>query len=153
MDEMIYVATVPDKNSGAGVLAYQDFMEQAAEKLGGDFFVLPSSIHEILLIPDDGEQSINFLRDMVREVNATEVSPAEKLTDNVYHYDAKDHIFELAEKFKARQQEKAASMDEKSEEHGSVLKDLKDKQKEVTTKPQAKDAAEKASKAKGGEAI
>lgn len=35
-EEMMYVATVPDKNSGAGVLAYQDFMDQAAEKLGGE---------------------------------------------------------------------------------------------------------------------
>lgn len=63
-EEMMYVATVSDKTSGAGVLAYQDFMEQAAEKLGGDFFVLPSSIHEILLVPDDGEKSADDLRDM-----------------------------------------------------------------------------------------
>ena len=50
----------------------------------------------------------------------------------MYHYDSKEHIFELAEKFEARQQEKAeAQIDEKSEEHGSVLKDLKDKQKEI----------------------
>ena len=150
----MYVATVPDKNSGAGVLAYQDFMDQAAEKLGGDFYILPSSIHEILLVPDNGDKAADDLRDMVREVNATQVSPEEKLTDNVYHYDSKEHIFELAEKFEARQQEKAeAQIDEKSEEHGSVLKDLKDKQKEVAAKPPVKDAAEKTAKAKGGEAL
>ncbi|KSV60564.1 DUF5688 family protein [Acetivibrio ethanolgignens] len=153
-EEMMYVATVPDKNSGAGVLAYQDFMDQAAEKLGGDFYILPSSIHEILLVPDNGDKAADDLRDMVREVNATQVSPEEKLTDNVYHYDSKEHIFELAEKFEARQQEKAETqIDEKSEEHGSVLKDLKDKQKEVVAKPPVKDAAEKAAKAKGGEAL
>lgn len=153
-EEMMYVATVPDKNSGAGVLAYQDFMDQAAEKLGGDFYILPSSIHEILLVPDNGDKAADDLRDMVREVNATQVSPQEKLTDNVYHYDSKEHIFELAEKFEARQQEKAeAQIDEKSEGHGSVLKDLKDKQKEVAAKPPVKDAAEKAAKAKGGEAL
>ena len=44
VNEKMYVATVVDMNSGAGVLAYQNFMDQAAEKLGGDFFVLPSSI-------------------------------------------------------------------------------------------------------------
>lgn len=153
-EEMMYVATVPDKNSGAGVLAYQDFMDQAAEKLGGDFYILPSSIHEILLVPDNGDKAADDLRDMVREVNATQVSPEEKLTDNVYHYDSKEHIFELAEKFEARQQEKAeVQIDEKSEEHGSVLKDLKDKQKEVVAKPPVKEAAEKAAKAKGGEAL
>ena len=153
-EEMMYVATVPDKNSGAGVLAYQDFMDQAAEKIGGDFYILPSSIHEILLVPDNGDKAADDLRDMVREVNATQVSPEEKLTDNVYHYDSKEHIFELAEKFEARQQEKAeAQIDEKSEERGSVLKDLKDKQKEGAAKPPVKDAAEKAAKAKGGEAL
>lgn len=152
-EEMMYVATVPDKNSGAGVLAYQDFMDQAAEKLGGDFYILPSSIHEILLVPDNGEKAADELRAMVKEVNATQVRPEEKLTDNVYHYDSREHVFELAEKFEARQQEKEAPAEEKSEEHGSVLKDLKDKQKEVAAKPPVKDAAEKAAKAKGGEAL
>ena len=90
---------------------------------------------------------------MVKEVNATQVRPEEKLTDNVYHYDSREHVFELAEKFEARQQEKEMQAEEKSEEHGSVLKDLRDKQKEVAAKPPTKDAAEKAAKAKGGEAL
>lgn len=152
-DEMAYVATVPDKNSGAGVIAYQDFMDQAADKLGGDFFILPSSIHEVLLIPDNGEIAADALKDMVVDVNATQVSQEEKLTDNVYHYDSKEHVFELAEKFEARQQEKDAKTTEKSEEQGSILKDLKDKQKEAAAKPHAKDIAEKAAKTKGGEAL
>ena len=52
-DEQMFVATVPDKVHGAGVLAYQDFMDQAAERVGGDFFILPSSIHEVLIVPDN----------------------------------------------------------------------------------------------------
>ena len=152
-EETMYVATVPDKNSGAGVIAYQDFMDQAAERVGGDFFVLPSSINEILLVPDNGDMTADALRDMVKDVNAKEVSPEERLSDNVYHYDSKDHVFELAEKFEARQQEKKTEIDEKAEEKGSVLKDLKDKQKEAAAKPPVKDAAEKAAKTKGGEVL
>lgn len=87
-EEKMYVATVPDKNSGAGVIAYQDFMDQAAERVGGDFFVLPSSINEILLVPDNGDMTADALRDMVKDVNAKEVSPEERLSDNVYHYDS-----------------------------------------------------------------
>ena len=150
-EETMYVATVPDKNSGA--IAYQDFMDQAAERVGGDFFVLPSSINEILLVPDNGDMTADALRDMVKDVNAKEVSPEERLSDNVYHYDFKDHVFELAEKFEARQQEKKTEIDEKSEEKGSVLKDLKDKQKEAAAKPPVKDAAEKAAKSKGREVL
>lgn len=152
-EEMMFIATVPDKNSGAGVLAYQDFMDQAAEKIGGDFFILPSSIHEILLVPDDGQKGADELKAMVMDVNATQVSPEERLSDNVYHYDSKEHIFELAEKFEARQQEKGAAIDEKAEDRESVLKNLKDKQKETAAKVPTKDAVDKATKSKGGEAL
>lgn len=76
-DEMMYVATVPDKISGAGVIAYQEFMDQAAEKLGGDFYILPSSIHEVLLVKDDGAVNFNDLKSMVEDVNATQVAPEE----------------------------------------------------------------------------
>lgn len=44
-------------------------------------------------------------------------------------------------------------IDERSGEKGSILKDLKDKQKEAAAKPPVKDAAEKAAKSKGGEAL
>ena len=57
----LFVASVPDKTQGAGVIAYQDFMDQAAERVGGDFFILPSSIHEVLLVKDDGNVDINNL--------------------------------------------------------------------------------------------
>ncbi len=146
--EVMYVATVPDKVSGAGILAYQDFMDQAADKLGGDFYILPSSLHEILLVPDERGMEPAELKEMVKQVNATEVKPEEKLSDNVYHYDSKDHIFELAEKFEARQQEKEAGIDEKSEDRGSVIKELKDKKKEVDAKTPAKDVVAKAAKTK-----
>ena len=46
------------------------------------------------------------LEAMVKEVNATQVAPADKLTDSVYHYDSQAKIFELGEKFVARQAEK-----------------------------------------------
>ncbi len=151
-DEKMYVATVPDKISGAGVLAYQEFMDQAAEKLGGDFFVLPSSIHEILLVKDDGNADFRDLKAMVEEVNATQVKPEERLTDSVYHYDSKEHIFELAEKFEARQMAKEAENSSEKEEKGSVLEELKTKKDEVAKQPK-KEVVEKATKSKGGEAL
>ena len=90
---------------------------------------------------------------MVQEVNATQVAPEEKLTDNVYHYDSQNHIFELAEKFEERMQAKEAGLEEQIEEKGSVLADLNEKKAECAAKPQAKDAVEKSTKSKGGEAI
>ena len=127
-------------------------MDQAAERLGGDFFVLPSSIHEVLLVKDDGNASLPELKNMVEEVNATQVAPEEKLTDSVYHYDSKEHVFELAEKFEARQKAKEADISSEKEEKTSVLGELKAKKDEVAKQPK-KDAVEKAAKSKGGEAL
>ena len=153
--EFMYVASVPNKTAGAGVLAYQEFMDQAAERLGGDFFILPSSIHEVLLVPDDGVKSFHELKAMVEEVNATQVAPEEKLTDSVYHYDCKEHIFELAEKFEARKHEKSMETVENKErpkEKESILVDLNKKKEEIARNP-AKNAMEKKDKVKGGEAL
>ena len=105
-DEQMFIASVPDKIHGASVLVYQNFMEQAAEIAGGDFFILPSSIHEILIVPDNGKMDLKDLENMVKEVNATQVAPADKLTDSVYHYDSKEKIFELGEKFEGRRNER-----------------------------------------------
>ena len=98
------VASVEGNVHGAGVLAYENFMEKASERVGGEsFFILPSSIHELLIVPDNGIMDLRHLESMVREVNATTVDPSEKLTDNVYHYDAKEKVFELGEKYVGRQ--------------------------------------------------
>lgn len=152
-NEQMFVATVPDKIHGAGIIAYQDFMDQAAERVGGDFFILPSSVHEVLIVPDNGQMGFEDLRNMVREVNATQVAPEDKLTDSVYHYDSKEKIFELGEKFIERQAEKEAGIEAKEESKGSVLGELKAKKDEVAKTTPAKDAIEKGTKAKGGEAL
>ena len=60
-DEQMFVATVPAKVHGAGIIAYQDFMDQASDRIGGgDFFILPSSIHEVLIVPDNGNMSLEL---------------------------------------------------------------------------------------------
>ena len=139
-DEQRFVATVPDKIHGAGVIAYPNFMEDAAQKMGGDFFVLPSSIHEVLLVKDNGQMTAKELENMVKEVNATQVEPADQLTDHVYHYDSQNHIFELADKYEERQREAEHDAPDKD----SVLGDLKEKKQEIAKKDPAKDAATKA---------
>ena len=101
-DEKIFVASVSDNVHGAGVLAYDGFLDRASERAGGSFYLLPSSIHELLIVPDTEAMGLDDLKNMVRGVNATEVTPEEQLSDNVYHYDAKNKIFEIGDKFVAR---------------------------------------------------
>ena len=98
------------------------------ELLGNDFFILPSSIHQMLVLPDDGQVDAEMLRDMVKEVNATQVAPAERLTNDVYHFDTKDHVFEKADRFTERQKEKEAQA-AKTEKAGKEQPDRKPKAK------------------------
>lgn len=92
----MFVATNTSKLNGATVLLYDNLMKKFAEKIGGSFYILPSSVHETLFIPCSGEMDIEYLRDMVRTVNATEVSEEEYLSNNVYRYDADTDSFEIA---------------------------------------------------------
>ena len=129
----LYVATTERDMFGAGVLAVPSFFEDAAEKLDGNFYVLPSSVHEILLLSDRFAPEPQLLKEMVQDVNANEVDPRDRLSDNVYHYDAKERIFELAEKYERRMEEKSRDkMQGKEQERRSVLSELGNKQKECS---------------------
>ena len=151
--EQIFVASVPDNVHGAGILAYEDFMDKASERVGNQsFFILPSSIHELLIVPDNGMMDLHSLEQMVREVNATTVDPSEKLTDNVYHYDAKDKIFELGGKFVERQEAKEKASVKEAGEKKSLLGELKAAKEEASKHPE-KDVIDKGVKSKGDVAI
>lgn len=129
----MYVITNSDRLHGAAAAFYPDMMEQASRELGGSFFLLPSSIHEVILLPDDGQMKTSELKLMVSDINATQVLPKEQLTDSVYHYDAETRTFELGEQYEARRDEKLAD----KENRGSVLKDLQARAAEMDVTPKA----------------
>ena len=91
---------------GAGALFYPEQLETIAQQMGTNFFVLPSSVHEVLILPDDGSQEPDGLQFMVREINQSTVAPEDRLSDFVYHYDTQDHVLERAETFAARMAQK-----------------------------------------------
>ena len=105
---------------GASAIFYPGVMDLVGERMQGDYFILPSSVHETLVVPDDGGVSLQELTDMVKEVNMTQVSPEDQLTDQVYHYDIADHVFEKAETFAERKLAKETEM--RGKDH-SVEKD------------------------------
>ena len=95
---------------GASAIFYPGVMDLVGERMQGDYFILPSSVHETLVVPDDGRVSLQELTDMVKEVNMTQVSPEDQLTDQVYHYDTAGHVFEKAETFAERKLAKETEM-------------------------------------------
>lgn len=77
----------------AGILL-PDMLEEYAKKVEANLFLLPSSVHEFLLLPDDGQISIRALNQMVKEVNQEEVPPMDRLSDHVYYYDRESRLVE-----------------------------------------------------------
>lgn len=131
MGPPFYVATTLEPQNGACVIAYPGFLEYAKDIIGDQLFILPSSRHEVLILPDNGEFETANLLDMVCTINRLEVAPEDRLTDNVYHYDGEDRVFETAEHYEERMAEKATS---RGNEKGSVLKDLEGHRKECMGK-------------------
>ena len=89
-----FVVTNTERIDGAGVIFYPEFMDN----MGNFWEMISSFCHHPSMkcwsCQDDGQVDAEMLRDMVKEVNATQVAPAERLTNDVYHFDTKDHVFE-----------------------------------------------------------
>ena len=85
-DTKLLVLTTENGILGASALFYPEMMEKVAEAVGGSYYVLPSSVHEVLIMPEGGEMSPMEMANMVREINEAEVSPKERLGNRVLHY-------------------------------------------------------------------
>lgn len=76
-----------DRVHGAACILYPGLLQEIGEKEGANFYILPSSVHEVILLNDHGSEEPDKLREMVREVNTEQVEPQEVLSDSVYYYD------------------------------------------------------------------
>lgn len=83
----MFVLTNQGMRYGASALACPGVMEKISRLFPEGFYILPSSIHEVLIVPKDGELVPKELGNLVREVNQIEVSSDEVLSDRVYEFD------------------------------------------------------------------
>ena len=84
---MFFVLSNSDRLYGGRLLFEIDKLSKIADKLGNKFYILPSSIHELILVRNRLDLEVDYIRQMVHEVNRTAVMPEEVLSDNVYVYD------------------------------------------------------------------
>ncbi len=96
-DLPLYVLTNDIGINGAATIFYPGALEAFAQEVGQDFYILPSSIHEVLLIAKSEVEDSRDLKDMVWEVNRTVVSERERLSDQVLYYDWKKEEVRLLE--------------------------------------------------------
>ncbi len=94
-DEM-FVLSNRERYFGAAVLFYDEIPEKLGEALKNNFYILPSSIHECIIVPDSGLISPFKLRNMVKEVNEMCVVPEEVLSDQVYYFERKKGVLSIA---------------------------------------------------------
>ncbi len=86
--EGMYVLTVDEHRFGASALAYEGLLRRIHELMGSDFYILPSSTDETIILKADGTADVRALKDMVIQANQTVVERADWLSNNVYISDA-----------------------------------------------------------------
>ena len=89
----MYVLTNKTRINGAVVIAYKGLLEEIAERLDDNFYIIPSSIHEVLIIPwksVNAEYTFKDFNEMVEEVNETQLTDDEMLSNHIYFYNKTD---------------------------------------------------------------
>ena len=94
----LYVLTNRIRYYGAVWMTEPDQLRQMGDVLENNYFILPSSVHECIVLPDNDCFGAENLQKMVQEINATQVDREEVLTDSVYYYDRDKEILSVAAK-------------------------------------------------------
>ena len=85
----MYMLSNQNKLNGSVCILYQDLLKDFSERLGCDLYILPSSVHEVLILPAQNDTSCQSLSEMVKEINSSQLSREEILSDHVYYYSRK----------------------------------------------------------------
>ena len=95
VEEQLYVLTNRKKIYGASTILYPGVLQFVAEQLKSDFYILPSSIHEVLILRKERFQEMQqegkYLHKIIRDINYVELAAEEVLSDYPYFYDRTEH--------------------------------------------------------------
>ena len=82
----MYVLSNEKKQFGASAILYDNVIKDFSESLNSDLYILPSSVHEVIMIPSILVDSVDKLNEMICEVNATQVPLIDILSNHSYYY-------------------------------------------------------------------
>ena len=85
----MYVLTNARRYYGAACMAYPGVLQKIAELLQDDYYILPSSVHEIIFLSKSKALDASFLNEMIQEVNQSQVEEEEWLSNHAYLYQRK----------------------------------------------------------------
>ena len=90
MSGHMFVLSNTENQNGAASVCYKDVLDNFSQKIKDDLVVLPSSVHETILLPLQEKSKLDSLKEMVYDVNRTILDRSEFLSDNVYVYNRQD---------------------------------------------------------------
>ncbi len=91
-DDHLYILTNSICHLGAACILYTPILEDIADILKDDFYLIPCSIHEIIIVPASYSPELVSLNEMIQEINSTQLSADEILSDHCYFYDRKKQL-------------------------------------------------------------
>ncbi|WP_432631257.1 DUF5688 family protein [Brotaphodocola sp.] len=91
----IYILTNSSGLYGAGCMLYPTVLEDLSDRLNQDLLILPSSIHEVLVLPADTPIGLRELQVMITTINQTEVLPEDRLSNQIYFYRREDGMIDI----------------------------------------------------------
>jgi hypothetical protein len=97
-ESSLYVLSNRHNVKGAAVILYDSLLKEMSKVLGHDLLILPSSVHEVLVMAYDKTMDFLSIRDMVEHINEVEVPVCDVLSDQIYRYNReKDQVSFLIE--------------------------------------------------------
>lgn len=102
--ERVYVISNELEFFGANALLYNEVLDKVVKKIGTDCYILPSSVHDIIVLSTDVFSESSRLIDLVRETNKEHVKTSDRLSDSIYRYSivdgslarVEDHVEEVS---------------------------------------------------------
>lgn len=91
IDFPLYLLTNQNSLQGAACILYPQILADLSGRKESDLYIIPSSVHEVLLLPASRSMDPKDLNEMVHEVNSTQLSPDEILSDHVYYYNRSEN--------------------------------------------------------------
>lgn len=95
LEKLMYILTNKKKQYGATCILYEGVLREIAQRLQSDFYILPSSVHEVILLPTNNDSDRKELTEMVLEVNNSILSKEDMLSDHVYYFSKVNGIIEM----------------------------------------------------------
>jgi len=87
----MYVMTNNNSFNGATTILFPNILKSFADEKGCDIYIIPSSTHEVILVPDNGTIDAASIQDMILQVNQTVISPSEILSNQLFYYSRTDN--------------------------------------------------------------